>query len=62
MKTSNILPKQEALRRAVGWLLEQPVRDQKTIEEASVRFNLTPIDEDFLLNNFHSRSKKRIIR
>jgi hypothetical protein len=41
------------LRRAVAWLIEQPRRDARAIEEASRRFNLSPLGEAFLLEHFH---------
>jgi hypothetical protein len=47
-----LLPEREGLRRAVAWLMEQPRRDAATIEEASLRFDLSPLDEDFLLSCF----------
>jgi hypothetical protein len=37
---------------AVAWLIEKPSRDSRMIEEASRRFDLSPLDEDFLLNHF----------
>ena len=40
------------LRRAIAWLIEQPQRDARAIEEASRRFNLSPLDEAFLLEHF----------
>jgi hypothetical protein len=42
----------EDLRRAIAWLIEQPQRDVRTIAEASRRFNLSPLDEAFLLEHF----------
>ena len=53
-KAGSILPEGEELRRAVAWLAKQPARDAGTIEEASRRFNLSPIDEQFLLEHLHS--------
>jgi len=50
--THSLLPEHEGLRRAVQWLATQTCWDAKTIEEASRRFNLSPIDEEFLLRNF----------
>lgn len=50
-----LLPEGESLRRAVAWLAEQPARDLATIEEASRRFNLSPLDEQFLLEHFRAR-------
>ena len=51
-RAAALLPEREALRRAVAWLVEQPQRDASTIEEASRRFDLSPVDEDFLLHHF----------
>jgi len=51
-KTDALLPEGEGLRRAVAWLADQPCRDASTVEEASCRFNLSPIDEQFLLDHF----------
>ena len=53
-KADAVLPEGEGLRRAVAWLAEQPRRDLATIEEASRRFNLSPLDEEFLLNHFRA--------
>jgi hypothetical protein len=50
----SLLPDQEGLRRAVEWLIGQPVRDAPTIEEAARRFDLSPMDEEFLLRHFRS--------
>jgi hypothetical protein len=46
------LPEHEGLRRAVAWLLEQPSRDARAIEEAALRFDLSPLDQEFLRNHF----------
>ena len=45
------------LRRAIAWLIEQPQRDARTIEEASRRFNLSPLDEAFLLEHFRDSGR-----
>ncbi len=50
----SLLPEHEGLRRAVEWLIEQPARDAPTIEEAARRFDLSPVDEEFLLRHFRS--------
>lgn len=47
-----LLPEHEGLRRAVQWLAAQTSRDARTIEEASLRFDLSPTDEQFLLKHF----------
>jgi len=49
----SLLPEHEGLRRAVQWLAAQTPRDAGLIEEASRRFDLSPIDEEFLLQHFH---------
>lgn len=50
----SLLPEHEGLRRAVQWLVAQTPRDARLIEEASRRFDLSPIDEEFLLQHFRN--------
>ena len=52
-----IMPQGEGLRRALRWLDDQVKGDPnanrgKLVGEASVRFDLTPMEEDFLLRNW----------
>jgi hypothetical protein len=52
-----VMPQGEGLRRALRWLddrvREEPRADRsKLVSEASVRFDLTPMEEDFLLQNW----------
>lgn len=47
-----LIPEGEALRRAFQWLAEQGHCNLKTIEQASLMFDLTPRDEEFLLRQF----------
>jgi len=56
-KADSLLSEGEGLRRAVAWLADQPVRDLATIEEASWRFNLSPLDEEFLLQYFRNPAR-----
>jgi hypothetical protein len=49
MTVTPILPKGEALRRAVAWLAHQGPWTPELIEQASQRFDLSPIEEEFLL-------------
>jgi len=56
-KADSLLPEGEGLRRAVAWLADQPVRDLRTIEEASRRFSLSPLDEEFLLQHFRNPAR-----
>lgn len=50
-------PGDDDLRRAIAWLIEQPRRDARAIEEASRRFNLSPLDEAFLLEHFRESDR-----
>ncbi|HSG66655.1 MAG TPA: hypothetical protein VLD39_16725 [Gammaproteobacteria bacterium] len=52
MMRSTIPPAHDDLRRAVQWLAERGNVDAQAIEEASVRFDLSPRDEEFLLAHF----------
>jgi len=44
-----VVPKGEALRRALAWIGDQGHCDLAVVEEASRRFDLTPLDEEFLI-------------
>ena len=47
-----VLPEGENLRRALRWLSEHAPISAQTINEAGVRFDLTPKEEEFLLHEF----------
>lgn len=47
-----LVPEGEALRRAFQWLAEQGQCTLETVERASLMFDLTPRDEEFLLRQF----------
>jgi len=54
------LPKGESIRRALRWLddsvQDDPKLDRvKLVGEASARFDLTPLEEDFLLRSWVRR-------
>lgn len=49
MSDHSLLPHGEDLRRAVRWLGEHHQHDLKAIEEVSLRFCLSPLDEEFLI-------------
>ena len=55
MSTGSILPEKEDLRRAFKWIAGQGEFSLKIIEEASQRFDLSPADENFLLNHFANK-------
>ncbi len=48
-----LIPEGEALRRAFLWIADHGGHcTLKTVEQASLLFDLTPRDEDFLLRQF----------
>lgn len=58
MSDHTLLPHGEDLRRAVRWLNEQHRHDLRAIEEASVRFTLSPLDEEFLIQHCAERQRE----
>jgi hypothetical protein len=55
MANPSLVPKSEDLRRAVIWLAEHRAWTVELIEEACQRFDLSPVDEEFLLREFRKR-------
>lgn len=49
---SSLLPDKENLHRAVDWLGKMGLHDRASVEEAALKFDLSPLDEDFLLAHF----------
>lgn len=52
-----VLPQGESIRRALRWLDDRVQDDPRAdrarlIGEAATRFDLTPLEEDFLLRNW----------
>ena len=52
-----VLPQGESIRRALRWLDDRVQDDPRVdrarlIGEAATRFDLTPLEEDFLLRNW----------
>ncbi|MDT8317197.1 MAG: hypothetical protein RQ824_04290 [bacterium] len=52
MSNNPLLPDKEDLRKAVKWISRQGEFSLKIVDEASIRFDLSPADEDFLINHF----------
>ena len=50
--TKSLFPEGEALRQAVRWISEMHAYDLTTIEEACQRYDLTPIEEEFMMRHF----------
>jgi len=59
MPVPPIVPKGDALRRAIAWLSEQGAWTPSLIEQACQRFDVTPADEEFLLREFRNRQARR---
>jgi hypothetical protein len=60
----SILPEGEQLRRAVRWISEerQEKKDAnlaKLIDEACVKFDLSPTDSEFLIRFFAAKSQEK---
>lgn len=54
---NTILPDKENFRRAVKWISGQGEFSMKVVDEASVRFDLSPTDEEFLIRHFREEKK-----
>jgi len=58
-KAGGIVPGGDAIRSALKWLSERRLEDpdaprMKLIEEAALKFDLTPLDVDFLVSRWKS--------
>ena len=53
--THSLLPEGENLRRAIRWLAEHAPPTADLINQAACRFDLTPLEEDFLLREFKTK-------
>ena len=62
MPHDSLSPHGENLRKAITWLSHQIDIQRQTIEQASVKFDLTPLEEDFLLRNFIQEKSKKDVR
>lgn len=52
-----LLPEKENLRRAIRWISEHDKPTLQLIEEASIRFDLSPADADFLHRHFLQKNE-----
>lgn len=50
-RRGQLQPKGEGLRQALRWLSDEGRHDVAAIDEASRRFDLSPLEEDFLLRS-----------
>lgn len=51
-----LINERERLRQAVQWLSDTGNHSARGVEEASRQFDLSPLDEDFLLRYFVQRA------
>ena len=58
MSDTPLLPHGSDLLAALRWLSDQHRHDAHAIEEASLRFDLSPLDEEFLLQHCREEAKK----
>ena len=59
MSDQGLIPEGENLRRAVRWLCENPPPNPDRVNEAAIRFDLNPLQEEFLLRKFLGRASER---
>jgi hypothetical protein len=52
-------PRGEGLRQALRWLSDEGRHDAAAINEASVRFDLSPLEEDFLLRALSGKNNEQ---
>jgi hypothetical protein len=57
MPPSPLVPKADALRHAIAWLAEQGPWSASLIEQACQRFDVSPVDEEFLLREFERQQQ-----
>ena len=58
MSDCSLLPKGSDLIAAIRWLSEQHRHDSTAIAEASLRFDLSPLDEEFLLQHCREQNAR----
>ena len=57
---TTVMPQSELMRQAVAWISDRKASGAalpKVLEEAGMRFNLSPKDQDFLRKFFSEREK-----
>jgi hypothetical protein len=59
MPIPTLAPKADALRHAIAWLAEQGTWTPSLIEQACQRFDVSPVDEEFLFREFYRWQQQR---
>lgn len=57
--SQSLVSEKERLIRAIRWISDNNRHDPAGIQEAALRYDLSPADEDFLLDHFTVRAKAR---
>lgn len=57
--SNGVVPHGENLRRAIRWLSEHGQHDLAAINDAAERFDLTPLEEQFLIEHFRGKPTER---
>lgn len=58
---TTVMPQSELMRKAVAWVAEKKAAGEplaKILDEAGMRFNLSPKDQDFLRDFFKNSGKE----
>jgi hypothetical protein len=58
MTKHELLSEGEHMRLVMRWLSDNTPITKETIDEASVRFDLSPLEEEYLLQEFVHKQKK----
>jgi hypothetical protein len=57
--SQSLISEKERLIRAIRWISDYNRHDPAGIQEAAMRYDLSPTDEEFLLEHFTVRAKPR---
>ena len=57
MRQYELISEKERLRQAVQWLSDTGNHSARGVEEACRQFDLSPLDEDFLLRYFVAKTQ-----
>jgi hypothetical protein len=55
-------PKKENLRKAIKWLSERQSFTLEAIEHSAKLFDLSPLDEDFIIRHFRHGSEGKSLK
>ena len=58
-KGKGIVPRGQSLRRALRWMSDEGRHDAAAVEEACRRFDLSPVEEEFLLAEIRRLERER---